>query len=80
MPDFKPATASPTASKLGKFSGIMVGKRKGGGITSALRVIAPAAKKPDVAGSAEAADAAEDKNEIFKPAEEKKSLDQVPKL
>jgi hypothetical protein len=76
MPDFKPVTASPTASKLGKFSGIMVGKRKGGGITSALRVIAPAAKKPDVAGSADAAGSAE----IFNPAEEKKSLGQVPIL
>lgn len=48
LPELKPAsTAAPTASKLGKFSGIMVGKRKGGGISSTLRVLAaPTHPKP----------------------------------
>ena len=48
LPELKPgSTAAPAASKLGKFSGIMVGKRKGGGISSTLRVLAPPApQKP----------------------------------
>ena len=55
LPDFKPATTSPaSASKLGKFSGIMVGKRKGGGIGSTLRVLDPAVKKPQILSSVDA--------------------------
>jgi hypothetical protein len=55
MPDFKPRPTSTTTTaesgkdpKSGKFSEIMVGKRKGGGIATTLRAINPVAKKPDM--------------------------------
>ena len=53
MPDFKPrpttaTTESAKDSKSGKFSGIMVGKRKGGGISTTLRTISPIVKKPEI--------------------------------
>ena len=54
MPDFKPRPADTgSASKIGKFSGIMIGKRKGSGIATTLRTIDPSSKdrKPDLSGS-----------------------------
>jgi hypothetical protein len=53
MPDFKPRPVDTnSASKLGKFSGIMVGKRKGSGIATTLRTIDSTSKdkKPDLTG------------------------------
>ena len=54
MPDFKPRPADTgSATKMGKFSGLMIGKRKGSGIATTLRTIDPSSKdrKPDLSGS-----------------------------
>jgi hypothetical protein len=44
LPELKPALSAPSAAaKAGKFSGVMVGKRKGGG---GVRILDPAVKEP----------------------------------
>ncbi len=48
MLDFKLASTSPATSKLSKFSPIIVGKQKGGRITSMLMFITLAAKKTEI--------------------------------